>query len=450
MYNLDGKKTLPWILFLIFFAVLNETVFNVATPAITADFGLTPTGVSWMMTTFIVVFGVGSVIFGRLSDLVDLKRLITIGVLVYAAGSLFGFVFQFSYPLVLVARGLQGIGGSAIPALVMVIVARYFPPEVRGRLFGAIGSVVSIALGLGPVLGGFVASTFHWTWLFLVPLATLAGLPFLRKILPDEEPRPGKVDSLGAGLMTLGLGSLIVWLTYPDWWWLVLGLVLTTTFVIRILTASEPFLKPDLFTNRPFRRGVITSLFLFGVVIGFFFVLPLILNRLDHLDTGTIGLVLFPGAISGVIFGPLGGRLADARGNRFVLSVGLALVAVSLGGAALLLGLSPWWLSADLLFTYIGFSFLQTGLINGVSQTLPAEETGAGMGLFNLVGILAGAVGTAVVAKVLEAGILGYDGILAVFALAVTAAGGWYIWTLAGTRSTPVSPVPLGISPEED
>jgi DHA2 family metal-tetracycline-proton antiporter-like MFS transporter len=450
MITLEPRRVLPWILFLIFFAVLNETVFNVATPAITADFGLSPTGVSWMMTTFIVVFGVGSVIFGRLSDLVDLKRLITIGIVVYAAGSAFGFVFQFSYPLVLVARALQGLGGSAIPALVMVIVARYFPPEVRGRLFGAIGSVVSIALGLGPVLGGFIASTLHWTWLFLVPLATLAGIPFLRRILPDEERKPGSVDALGAGLMTLGLGSLIIWLTYPDWWWLAGGLVLTAAFVARILTAAEPFLKPDLFTNRPFRRGVVTSLFLFGVVIGFFFVLPLVLNRLDHLDTGTIGLVLFPGAISGVVFGPLGGRLADARGNRFVLAVGLSLVAVSLGAAAFLLGLSPWWLSADLLFTYIGFSFLQTGLINGVSQTLPPEETGAGMGLFNLVGILAGAVGTALVARVLETGLLGYGGILAVFAVAVAGAGGWYVWTLSGKTSPSFPKVPMELSPGED
>ena len=148
MYTLDVKKTLPWILYLIFFAVLNETVFNVSTPAITAQYGLTPTGVSWMMTTFIVFFGVGSVIFGRLSDLFSLKRLISIGIVVYAAGSLLGFGGQTSYPVVLVARALQGIGGSAIPALVMVIVARYFAPEVRGRLFGSIGAIVSVALGL--------------------------------------------------------------------------------------------------------------------------------------------------------------------------------------------------------------------------------------------------------------------------------------------------------------
>lgn len=439
MLTLDVKKTLPWILYLIFFAVLNETVFNVSTPSIAAEFSLSPTGVSWMMTTFIVFFGVGSVVFGRLSDLFSLKRLISIGICIYAFGSLVGFGFQHFYPMVLVARGLQGIGGSAIPALVMVIVARYFAPEVRGRLFGSIGSVVAFALGIGPVFGGFVSGTFHWTWLFLVPLVTLVGLPFLNKLLPDEHHTPGHVDILGAGLMTLGLGALIVWLTYPDWFWLVIGLVVMALFVARILTAKGPFVQPDLFSNRPFRRGVVTSLFLFGVVIGVFFVLPLMLSKLDHLDSTTIGLVLFPGAISGVFFGPVAGRWADARGNRFVLWIGLSLVFASLIGAAFLLDQSPWFLSGALLFTYIGFTFLQTGLINAVSQTLPMEETGVGMGLFNLVGILAGAIGTAVVAKVLEAQWLGYAGILWVFALAAGAAGLWYALTLGKGVATPLA-----------
>lgn len=430
MIVLDVKKTLPWIVFLIFFAVLNETMFNVSTPAIAAEFGLSPTGVSWMMTTFIVFFGVGSVVFGRLSDLFSLKRLITIGVLIYAAGSLVGFCFQGSYPLILTARALQGIGGSAIPALVMVIVARYFAPEVRGALFGSIGSIIAVALGLGPVFGGFVSGTFHWTWLFLVPLVTLAGVPFLNKLLPDETHPPGHIDLLGAALMTLGLGSLIIWLTYPDWTWLTVGLALMALFVVRIYRAKEPFIQPDLLGNVPFRRGVVTSLFLFGVVIGVFFILPLMLNKLQGLDSTAIGLLLFPGAISGVFFGPVSGRLADARGNRFVVWIGVTLVVVSLVTAAFLLKQNPWVLSGALLFTYVGFSFLQTGLINAVSQTLPVEETGVGMGLFNLVAILAGALGTAAVAKILEAQILSYDGILLVFAGAAAAAGSWYASTL--------------------
>src|SRR5215831_15252742 len=112
---MNVKKLVPWIIYLIFFAVLNETVFGVYTPLIAKQFALTPSGVSWMMTIFLVFFGIGSVIYGKLSDIYSLRSLIIIGIVLYTLGSVTGFTLQFSYPLVIVARALQGIGASAIP-----------------------------------------------------------------------------------------------------------------------------------------------------------------------------------------------------------------------------------------------------------------------------------------------------------------------------------------------
>src|SRR2546421_4441516 len=178
------KKLVPWIIYLIFFAVLNETVFNVSTPMIAKQFSLTPSGVSWMMTIFMVFFGIGSVIYGKLSDIYSLRSLIIIGIVIYNVASIMGFALQFSYPLVIVARAIQGIGASAIPALVFVVVARYFAESERGKIFGFITSTVSLAIGLGPVIGGFVAGTFHWAYLFLIPLLILISIPFFRRELP--------------------------------------------------------------------------------------------------------------------------------------------------------------------------------------------------------------------------------------------------------------------------
>jgi len=426
MQSLDARKTLPWILYLIFFSVLNETVFNVSTPAILSRFQLSPAGVSWMMTSFIVFFGIGTVVFGRLSDLFSIKRLLSIGVLIYASGSLLGFLAQASYPLVLLARAIQGMGGSSLPALVMVIVARYFAPEVRGRLFGSIGSVVAFAAGLGPVIGGFVSGRFGWAYLFLIPLLTFAALPFLSRVLPDEERRPGGVDLAGALLMALGLGGLMVYLTFPVWPWLAVALISISGFVIRVNIAKEPFIEPALLTNKPFRAGVFASLALFASLMGVFFVLPLLLSREAGLSSATIGLVLFPGAISGVFFGPFAGRLADACGNRHVLLIGLAFL---VGGLALLptsLGLAPYGPALVLVAVNIGVTFFQTGLINSVSQTLTPDKTGVGMGVFNLAGFLAGALGTSAIGKILDAQVLSYGGVLVALALVFALAGGTY------------------------
>jgi DHA2 family metal-tetracycline-proton antiporter-like MFS transporter len=338
-----------------------------------------------------------------------------------------GFAFQGFYPLVLLARALQGIGGSSLPALVMVIVARYFAPEVRGRLFGSIGSVIAFAAGVGPVVGGFVSGRLHWAWLFLIPLLTLVALPFVNRILPDEETRPGRIDLPGAALMALGLGSLILWLSYPQWPWLVAGLILMAGFILRILSASDPFIDPRLFANRPYSAGVLTTLVLFGAFMGIFFMLPLMLHGAAGLDSSAIGLVLFPGAISGVFFGPFAGRLADSRGNQFVMPIGLCLLVAGLAAFSLIPGSAYIVLGAALVVVNVGVTFFQTGLINSVSQTLPPEETGVGMGVFNLVGFLAGAVGTAAVAKVLDAKLLDFGGIMAVLALLLGLAGGLYV-----------------------
>ncbi len=398
---MNPKRLVPWIIYLIFFAVLNETVFNVSTPMIARQFSLTPAGVSWMMTIFMVFFGIGSVIYGKLSDIYSLRRLIMIGVTLYLVGSVMGFALQSSYPLVVVARAIQGMGGSAIPALIFVVVARYFAPEARGRVFGIITSTVSLAIGLGPVIGGFVSAKLHWSFLFLIPLLLLVAIPFLARELPREPRREGKVDLLGAALVALTLGSIVVYLNFSAWYYLAAFVVLLALFIIRIRRAPDPFIAPSLFANVRFRNGVIVGFCLFFVVIGVLFLVPLMLSDVHHLGTSQIGLILFPGAISSVIFGPIGGRLADRKGNSFVVALGLALLATSFVVMAFLESVSSLVVAAGLLATYIGFALFQTAMINSVSQTLPEHETGVGMGLFNLVGVMSGAIGTAVVGRLL-------------------------------------------------
>ena len=89
--NSEIKKSVLWIYYVIFFAVLNESVFNVSTPSIAKQFGLDASGVSWVVTIFFIVFGMGMVIFGKLSDMYSIKKLITIGISLYAFGSILGF-----------------------------------------------------------------------------------------------------------------------------------------------------------------------------------------------------------------------------------------------------------------------------------------------------------------------------------------------------------------------
>jgi len=438
--TIDVKRTVPWIIFIIFFAVLNETVFNVSTPVIARQFHLSAAQVSWVMTTFIVFFGVGSVIYGRLSDLFSLKTLIVFGIIVYSAGSAIGFLLQFSYPAVIAARAIQGAGASAIPALVMVVVARYIPTEERGKVFGVITSTVAFAIGIGPVMGGFVAGSLHWSALFAVPLFTLISIPFFRRILPSEKRRAGRVDVPGAILIAGGVGSLMLFLTFSTWYYLLASLLLLGGFVIDVLVAPHPFIDIGLLRKGVFRRRVYVGFVIFAVVTGVLFVVPLMLSSVRGLTTSQIGLILFPGAMSGALFGTIGGNLADRKGNTFVITIGIALLAVSFLLLSAVLAMSAYLIAAALVVMYIGFNFTQTALINSVSQTLEMEETGVGMGLFNLVTFVSAAVGTSLVGRYLQGGWLSfwhnplvsdarafpYSNLLIVFALLIAAGGAIY------------------------
>jgi MFS transporter, DHA2 family, metal-tetracycline-proton antiporter len=457
--SFDLKKFSFLIIYVIFFGVLNETVFNVSTPKIAEQFGLEPSEVSWVVTTFIITFGVGQIIFGKLADLYDLRRLVVTGILMYAVASLLGLALQAWYPAVIVSRAVQGAGASALPALTMVIVARYFTPEQRGKLFGLFTSTASFAVGVGPVIGGFVSRYLHWSLLFLIPVFTLAAIPAFLRLLPTEERKKegGKVDLLGAAILTAGFTCLVLFFTRPEWPYLAAGAILGTWFTLHIRRARNPFVDPGLFRNPLYSTGVVIGFFLFGAVFGVIFLIPLMLSHVHGLSTDQIGLVMFPGAFSAVIFGTIAGNLTARKGSHFVVTAGLFLV----GGSLLLLsGLVDkwiWFTSAALVLLYIGLSFLQTAMAETITRTLPVQEIGVGMGFYGLAAFISGAVGTAGVASLLDSRLSDfrflpfvemaqarqYSNLLLLFALVVAAAGLMYA-SVFGKRQEPepLRPVP--------
>lgn len=407
--SIQWKKLVPWIIYLIFFAVLNETVFNVSTPKISAQFNLTPSGVSWMMTIFLVFFGIGSIIYGRLSDIFSLRLLLLIGIVLYNIGSVMGFMVQSNYPLVIAARAIQGMGASALPALVFVLVARYIPAQERGKIFGSITSFVSIGIGIGPMIGGFVSDTLNWSYLFLIPLLIFISVPFLIKILPSEPRKQGGLDVFGAVLVSLLVGFFVLFLNYSNWYFLAAFICLLAGFLIWINSVKDPFIKPSLFKNIQFRNGVIIGFGMFSIVIGIMFLIPIMLHAIHSLTPSQIALIVFPGAISSVVFGPIAGNVADRKGNNTAYKIGITLLIASMLLISFLLSFSVLFITVALFLTYVGFSFAQIAMINTVSLTLPSHETGVGMGLFNLVTIVSGAVGTALVGKLLDGKLLNFS-----------------------------------------
>ncbi|PPB13146.1 tetracycline resistance MFS efflux pump [Brevibacillus laterosporus] len=403
------KKILLWLSFLAFFSVFNETVFNVSLPDIAQQYGLQPSYVNWINTSFMIAFAIGSAVYGKISDMYGVKKLLIIGLLIYSGGSLFGLLAQAYFPAVIVARAIQGAGASAVPAIFMMIVARYINAESRGRAFGMIGSMVAFGEGIGPAIGGIISHHFHWSLLFVLPMITLISLPFLIQVLPNEPSRKGKVDVLGAVLLSIGIVLFTLYSTENSWVYLLISIVVLLIFSLYIRRTKQPFIEPALFGNRMFLMGVFVGSILLGTVAGFISMVPYMMRDVYHLSTGMIGGgILFPGTISVIFFGFLGGSLVDKRGNTFVLYLGAFFIALSFLVISLFVDKSPWLTTVMLILTFGGLSFVKTVISSSVAETLASEEAGAGMGMLNLSCFLSEGIGVAIVGGLLSKHLLDF------------------------------------------
>ncbi len=404
----EVRKSILWIYYVFFFSLLNESVFNVSIPNIAKQFTLNPSEVSWVVTVFFIALGVGMVVYGKLSDIFSIRTLMTIGIVLYSAGSIIGFAFQAWYPAVIAARTIQGSGCAAIPSLVFVIVARYFSAVERGKIFGIITSTGSFAIGIGPVLGGFITHSFQWAYLFFLPLPIAAAIPFFLKYFPKEGRKAGSLDILGGVLLSITVSALILFTTEGDWFYLAGAIVGLYLFIVQIRRAMEPFVDPSLFANSRYRSGLVIGFFIFGSVLSVLFVIPIMLNKTYGFDANVIGFVLFPGAFSAVIFGKVAGNLTVKKGSNFVNYLGLGLLSFSFVALSCVIGLWVGYMGAALILMYIGFSFVQTALAESVTKILPVHQIGVGMGFFNMTSTISGAIITALVAKTLEEKLLAF------------------------------------------
>lgn len=399
---------------LLLFSVMNVTVFNVAIPDIGKDLGISSSLAGWVITGYAMVYAIGSLMYGKLADLFPLKRLMTIGILLFATGSLIGF-FSEGYVWLLVGRLVQSAGASSIPALAMIIPARFFPPARRGAVLGMVASFIAFSSGVGPIIGGFVTGALDWRYLFLLSLGTLIVLPFLRKTLPDEERREGRIDAIGAALLAAAVAMLMLAITASNLFYLGISLVLIILFILRSRKSREPFIALPLFTEGPYRYAI-TATFLSSMTgFSLMLVVPLLLAANFELRADYIGMVLFPAAMAAAFMGRIGGRWTDRFGSIPMLLTAASLMVMGFVLLAILSSLSPWLVAACLILPNIGFVFMQASMSKLVSLLLPQEKIGAGMGVFSLSNFLGGAVGGTLATKAVDAG-LPYPTILLLFA----------------------------------
>ncbi|MGD8466739.1 MAG: DHA2 family efflux MFS transporter permease subunit [Anaerolineae bacterium] len=390
----------------IFLATIDGSIVNVALPTLTREFGAEFAVVQWVVLAYLLAVTTLMLSVGRLGDMIGKKPLYATGFVVFTAGSVLCGLSPTIYWLI-GFRVLQAIGAAMMMALGMAIVTEAFPRSERGKALGLSGSMVSVGIVIGPVLGGLLIGALSWHWIFYVNLPIgIVGTWMVLRFVPNLKP-PGeqRFDLLGAVTLFICLMALLMALTlgqqvgFTDAW--VVGLLASSLiFLVAFLTLErriqEPMIDLGLFRNRLFNINLVTGFVTFISLSGTIILMPFYLENVLGYDPQAVGFLLAIVPIAVGITSPISGTLSDRFGTRPITVIGLSI---------LLLGfLAVSTLSTDT--TSLGYvlRFLPIGIGVGVFQSpnnsavmgaVPPQRLGVASGLLSVTRTLGQTTGIA-------------------------------------------------------
>ncbi|MBB4302546.1 MFS family permease [Rhodobium orientis] len=349
----DGDTSVPtrWALASLALAMLMSSLSissaNVALPTIAQAFAASFGTVQWVVLAYLLAVTVFSVGAGRLADIVGPRRVLLAGILVFTAASA-ACAAAPTLAVLVVARGLQGLGGAVLLALTVAMVRATVPRQRTGSAMGLLGTMSAVGTALGPSLGGALIAGAGWRSIFLVmvPMGCLAAVLCLRHLPRDRQAgRPDRkaFDATGTLVLTLTLVAYALSTTTGidiggGTTVLVAASIAGAILFLRIeARAASPLIDPKTFADPALRSGLAANLLVSAVMMATFLVGPFYLSRSLGLGEATVGLVMSVGPTVSALTGIPAGRIVDRFGAPRVVVFGL----VEMATGALLLALLP-------------------------------------------------------------------------------------------------------------
>lgn len=413
-YSGEGAilRVMPWVLFLQFLQLFNESVFTLVTPNIALGFHISPSSASLIVAVAGISFGIGGGVYAVMADIISMKKLFIFGVLLFCAASMLGFIFQDFYYAVVVCRFVQTLGSGIIPGCLIVLVARYVPGKHKARYFGYTSAMFQLSSGIGYFIGGFIATYISWQYGFMVPLLSLICIPFFMKYLPDEELKNSKLDILGALLLCTLIIFLILAVTFLSVLLCIIGIIFLILFIVFSIKKERggkiPFIRLSLLKNYKFVFGILVAFLIFGIQNALYFVFPFILHDIYHAESVLIGEMYIPGTICAFIVGIFAGKIVNSFGAMKSVYIGVTCVILSMLIFAFFIGSPIWYMVIALTIFSCGFPLFFVGYIGLFTSSLPSENVGTCMGVWNItVNIYTGILPT-VIGMIITYNILGF------------------------------------------
>ena len=417
------------------YSVLSSAVIP-ALPTFQRSLHTSETGVTWLLTGFLLSASVGTAIIGKLGDMHGKKRLLVWTLLILAAGTLLAAVSS-SLAVLIVARLIQGVAGGIFP-LSFSIVRDEFPADRVAGSIGLMSAILGIGSGLGLVVGGLIDEHLSWHWLFWIPLPAmvLAAVCTWRYVPESQVRSPGRVNWAAAALMTTGMSGLLLAIAQTTaWGWtdprtlalLAAGLAVCAVWIVVEVRSRNPLIDMTMMRVRGVWTANLAAFLLGGGLYAWFLLIP----QFAQLPTSTgfgygasvvaAGLYLLPCAVGMGVLGSLAGRVERRFTSRRALIAGAAISAVACSWLTLT-SRHPYdmLVSSALLGVGIGLAFSALG--NLIVQAVPPSQTGVASGMNTVLRTLGGALGGGIAATFVAGrvvhGLPALAGFTATFAMA--------------------------------
>ncbi|MEU4499559.1 MFS transporter [Streptomyces sp. NPDC023998] len=388
---------------------LDNTILNVALPAMRKELGASVPGMQWTIDAYTLVLASLLMLMGSTADRIGRRRIFRIGLVLFTLGSVLCSLAP-SLEALVAFRMVQAVGGSMLNPVAMSIITNTFTdPRERARAIGVWGGVVGISMAAGPLVGGVLVDSVGWRSIFWVnlPVGLLALLLTWRYVPESRAPKPRRPDPVGQLLVIALLGSL----TYaiieaPAPLFAVIAAVALVGLLLYEPRRREPLIDLRFFRSAPFSGATVIAVCAFASLGGFLFINTLYLQDIRGLSALHAGLYMLPMAALCFVCAPLSGRLVAVRGPRLSLLIaGTAMAASGVFFAAFRAETStPLMFTGYVLFG-LGFGMVNAPITNTAVSGMPRAQAGVAAAVASTSRQIGQTLGVAVIGAVLAAGV---------------------------------------------